>query len=68
MSIFCENWSGSIRFKAHKLLLPSHEEEISRLIKETAQKNRTLRVKGSSHSSMPLFVTDDTLISLEKMS
>lgn len=67
MSVQWENWSGSIIFKAHKLIRPKSEEEVMDIIRDASLKGRTLRVKGSSHSSMPLFVTDDTLISLERM-
>ncbi|SCY70282.1 FAD/FMN-containing dehydrogenase [Nitrosospira sp. Nl5] len=68
MGLAWENWSGSLRFRPYHLSLPASESEVLWLVQKALRHRRRLRPVGASHTSMPLYSTDDTLVSLEKMS
>lgn len=61
-----QNWSGSLRFTPGSLESPENEEALAALVRRTAKEGGTMRVVGSGHSSVPLIVTEDMLISLEQ--
>lgn len=62
------NWSGSLSFTAQRRASPRTEEELSGLVRRSADNGETLRPVGSGHSSTPIMRTEDTLVSLDQMS
>jgi FAD/FMN-containing dehydrogenase len=58
------NWSGSVRFTPSRIAEPRSEEELAQIIRDAAERGRVVRVAGKGHSSSPLVVTDDVLVSL----
>ncbi len=62
------NWSGSLRFQASQIARPESEEDLVALVRRARERGRRLRPVGSSHSSTPIFKTDDILVSMDKMS
>lgn len=59
------NWSGSLKFTPGKLIHPKNEKELQREVFRAIDKKQKIRVVGAGHSSSPLVVTDELLISLE---
>jgi FAD/FMN-containing dehydrogenase len=57
-------WSGSLRFTPGRIERPTSEEELSRIVRRAAAEEKTVRPIGSMHTSSPIFVTDDILVSL----
>jgi FAD/FMN-containing dehydrogenase len=62
-----QNWSGSIRFTSGQIVRPASEEELLQVVANAAGENKTVRVAGAGHSSMPLVETSDIVVSLERM-
>lgn len=62
------NWSGSVRCTPSALIRARNSKEITAGVQTALKKGHCVRPVGSAHSSTPLFVTDDTLVSLQKMS
>ncbi len=60
------NWSGSLKFTPGELIRPSNEKELQDAIHSAVENKRKIRVVGAGHSSSPLVVTDQLLVSLEK--
>ena len=63
-----ENWSGSLEFTPERIARPESTQELQQLVSQIAADGGRCRVVGQGHSSSPLVKTDETLISLEKMS
>lgn len=61
------NWSGSICFTPAHHAAPSNAEEIAELVTAARGRGATVRPVGSGHSSVPIFNTSDTLVSLENL-
>ena len=61
------NWSGSMRFTPAEIAEPKDEQEVVETVRRAAGDGRTVRPVGSGHSSMPIFATDDVLMSLEHL-
>lgn len=61
------NWSGSLRFRPGRRERPTTEDEVSRIVRRAAAEGKTVRPAGTMHTSSPLFVTDDVLVSLEHL-
>lgn len=61
------NWSGSIRFRPDVRSCPADEREVAEVVRRGAEEGRMIRPIGAAHSSMPLFQTDDVLLSLERL-
>ena len=61
-----KNWSGYIQWHPAQLQYPASEEEVQRAVSKAAAAGRKVRIVGSSHSFMPLWTTEDTLISLDQ--
>lgn len=59
------NWSGFVRFTPRQVVKPGSLEELQRIVGESAQSGRSIRVIGSGHSFTPLIETDDILLSLD---
>lgn len=57
------NWSGSVRADA-PVRRPTTEPELRELVREA---EGTVRVAGAGHSFSPVVPTDDTLLSLERL-
>src|SRR5690554_3358139 len=60
------NWSGSLKFTPGGIIKPGNEEELIKIFQSLRSEGKNLRVAGAGHSSSPLVVTDQNLISLEK--
>jgi FAD/FMN-containing dehydrogenase len=58
------NWSGSLKFTPGKLLEPKSEEEAKDMVGDILAKGQKIRVVGAGHSSSPLVVTGNNLLSL----
>lgn len=58
------NWSGSLKFTPSALFYPETEEQAAEIIRNSASENRHVRVCGAGHSSSPLVVTTDVMVSL----
>ena len=59
------NWSGGQSCNPENRLAPGSEEELAKAIADTSG---TVRIVGAGHSFSPLVPTDDTIISLARMS
>jgi len=59
------NWSGSLKFTPGKLIHPKTETELQKQVLRALDKKQKIRVVGAGHSSSPLVVTDELLVSLE---
>jgi FAD/FMN-containing dehydrogenase len=65
MAEIWSNWSGSLKFRPGKLFEPSSEEELISFAQKALESKQKLRAVGAGHSSSPLVVTDENLISLK---
>lgn len=61
------NWSESLRFTPETYAEPESEEELADLVRRAADEGRTVRPVGEGHSSTPIMATDDTLVSLRRI-
>ncbi|WP_022872598.1 D-arabinono-1,4-lactone oxidase [Nesterenkonia alba] len=61
------NWSGSIRFTPRRYAAPGSSRAVQRLVRRARRRGETLRPVGSGHSSTPILTTEDTLVSLDKL-
>ena len=59
------NWSGSVQVTPARLVCPTSEKEISRIVRDAAKRGQRVRPMGSGHSSSQIFTTNDVLISLK---
>lgn len=59
------NWSGGQSCNPTNRFAPASEEELAKIIADTSG---TIRLVGAGHSFSPLVPTDDTIISLARMS
>ncbi len=57
------NYGGNVRFTPQRLAAPRSVDEIVEVVHES----RRLRAVGAAHSWSPAIVTDDTLVSLDRM-
>jgi FAD/FMN-containing dehydrogenase len=65
MSEIWSNWSGSLKFTPGKFIKPGSEEELSEAVYNALKKEQKIRVVGAGHSSSPLVVNKDLVVSLE---
>ena len=63
-----KNWDGRVRCEPRQYLEPESEQEVAKLLARVAADGRRLRVAGTGHSFTPLVRSNDTLISLSKLS
>lgn len=61
------NWSGSVHFRTSAVHHPRSEDDVVALVREASRRGGHVRPVGSGHSSTPLVATDDTLVSLDRM-
>jgi L-gulonolactone oxidase len=57
------NYGGNVRFSPRRRIAPRSVDELARIVKDA----RHLRAVGAAHSWSPAIVTDDTLVSLDRM-
>ncbi|HEY5925889.1 MAG TPA: D-arabinono-1,4-lactone oxidase [Kofleriaceae bacterium] len=57
------NFGGNVRFKPRVHALPRSVDELAQLVRTS----KKLRAVGAAHSWSPAIVTDDTLVSLDRM-
>lgn len=62
-----ENWSGSVRCRPALIARPQTEAEVVDLVRRASLNGASIRVVGAGHSSVPLAMTDDVLVSLEAL-
>jgi FAD/FMN-containing dehydrogenase len=60
------NWSGGVRFTPARVERPSSEEEVVAIVREAVASRRHLRVIAACHSSSPIFVSRDLVVSLAR--
>lgn len=58
-----ENWGRNFGFTPRRVLTPSSAAELARIVRESS----TVRVIGAGHSWSQGIVTEDTLVSLDRM-
>jgi L-gulonolactone oxidase len=61
------NWSGTIACNPRNYAEPENEAELAEIVAGVTRRSGTVRAVGSGHSWSNLVLTDDTLISLNKM-
>lgn len=61
------NWSGCVAFQPRELFEPSSEDELLARISRASERGEHLRVAGSGHSFAPLCVSNETLVSLNRL-
>ncbi len=59
------NWSGSLKFTPGELIKPESEEELLEAVHNALRKEQNIRAVGAGHSSSPLVVNKDLVVSLE---
>ncbi|WP_430230346.1 D-arabinono-1,4-lactone oxidase [Nitrosomonas communis] len=59
------NWSGSLKFTPGKIIEPASEQELLEIVETILKNNQKIRMLGAGHSSSPLVVTDENLLSLK---
>jgi L-gulonolactone oxidase len=57
------NFAGNVRFEPRRVARPATVAELAAVVRES----RRVRAVGAAHSWSPAIVTDDTLISLDRM-
>ena len=62
-----ENWARTLRFKPDRFCEPENEQQVAALVKDAAARGGHVRVQGGGHSWSDFVVTDDTLVSLDKL-
>ena len=62
-----ENWARTLRFKPDRFCEPDNEQQVAAIVKEAAARGGHVRVQGGGHSWSDFIVTDDTLVSLDKL-
>ena len=65
MSSSHSNWSGSLMFTPGQFVQPATEQALATVIRKAREQGRKVRVAGAMHSSTPLPVTNDVLVSLK---
>jgi len=58
------NWSGSLKFTPGDLKTPGSEDELLEAVHKALEKEQKIRVAGAGHSSSPLVVNKDLVVSL----
>lgn len=61
------NWSGSVRCEPREIVSPASVEELAKLIGAYGRDGRHVRIVGAGHSFTPLVLTDDVLMTLDRM-
>ena len=61
------SWSGSIRFTPRQALVPADEAVLQQIVKDSHSRGGTLRAIGARHSCSEVYVTQDTLLSMEQL-
>jgi L-gulonolactone oxidase len=62
-----ENWARTLRFKPERYCEPESEEQLAAIVKDAAGRGGHVRTQGGGHSWSDFIVTDDTLVSLDKL-
>ena len=61
-----KNWSGYHQWNPERIEYPKSEEEVQQIVQRAADEGRKIRIVGSAHSFMPLWSTDQVLLSLDQ--
>jgi FAD/FMN-containing dehydrogenase len=62
-----QNWSGGIRCRPSQTLHPESDDEVADALRRAAADGAEVRTVAAGHSFTPLAATDDTMISLDRM-
>jgi L-gulono-1,4-lactone dehydrogenase len=62
-----ENWARTLRFKPDRFCEPESEEKLIATVKDAAARGGHVRAQGGGHSWSDFIVTDDTLVSLDRL-
>lgn len=62
-----QNWSGSLRFRPSRLEVPETEKDVTDIVRQARRLGGTVRPLGAGHSSAPIYVTDDVLVTLHRL-
>jgi len=62
-----ENWARTLRFKPDRFCAPESEEQLIAIVKDAAARGGHVRAQGGGHSWSDFIVTDDTLVSLDRL-
>ncbi|MFT4974370.1 MAG: FAD-linked oxidoreductase [Myxococcota bacterium] len=63
-----ENWAKTASCEPHRYYVPLDEEEVASIVTEAARLGRSVRVIGGGHSWSEAAMSDDLLVSLERIS
>jgi FAD/FMN-containing dehydrogenase len=66
-SLIWRNWVSNQVCRVAHFAMPSSEEQVCALIRAAAERGLRLRVVGTGHSYTPIVVTDDVLMSAERL-
>jgi FAD/FMN-containing dehydrogenase len=61
------NWAGNITYRPARRFEPESADEVAAIVGAASADGRTVRAIGTSHSSTPLSLTDDTIVDLGRM-
>src|SRR5690349_21758766 len=62
-----KNWARSFEFHPRQILAPKSTEEAQLIVKDHFKNNKSIRMRGSSHSWTGLIATDETFLHLDEM-
>lgn len=62
-----KNWSKTIRFNPALFCEPKTEDQLVAIVKDAATNGTKVRVQGAGHSFNALCVTDDALVTLDRL-
>lgn len=65
---YWKNWAETVYFEPHQVAYPTSINEVCQLVKKANVKKQQVRVIGAGHSFTPIFVSEDYLLSLDKLS
>ncbi len=66
-SLIWRNWVGNQTARVRHFAMPSDDEQVCELVKQAGQRDLSIRVVGSGHSFTPIVVTNDVLMSCERL-
>lgn len=58
------NWSGLVRSSPQRLVAPSAEDEVRRVVRDAVDGGLGVRIAGAGHSFTALVASDDVIVSL----
>src|SRR5215813_2506281 len=62
-----QNWAQTLKFKPERFVEPDTEAKVVEIVKDALARSGRVRTRGGGHSWSHFVVTDDTLVSLDKL-